>query len=329
MAGETSLTLSYATLLSTTLMKVLDSGAMHDNIFSNDVLLQWMREGDRVKTVDGGERIRLGIMHEKNSTAGWYADYQQLDVSPQEGYTTAFFAWKQSATSISVSGKELRSNKGPSRLADIQKEKINQASMSLTDLIATGLYSDGTGSSSKQLTGLEAMIETTPGTVSYASVPTGNTAWRNQVQSSVGAAASNLLPKLRTAWNSCTQGKGGVNSSPDMLVTTQTVYEALEALLFPAVRYESNPKGGADAGISTLKFKGAEVVWDAYCTSGMLYLLNSNHLCLFVHGDANFAMADGGFQKPINQDALVTQVLFQGNLATDNRRKQGKLQGIT
>jgi len=58
-------------------------------------------------------------------------------------------------------------------------------------------------------------------------------------------------------------------------------------------------------------------------------VLNSKHMHFFVHSDANFAMSEGGFQKPINQDALVTQILFMGNLATDNRRKQGKLQGIT
>ena len=46
------------------------------------------------------------------------------------------------------------------------------------DLLATGIFSDGTGSSSKQITGLQAMVETTPGTTSYASIPTGNTAWR-------------------------------------------------------------------------------------------------------------------------------------------------------
>ena len=50
---------------------------------------------------------------------------------------------------------------------------------------------------------------------------------------------------------------------------------------------------------------------------------------LFVHSDANFAMAEGGFQKPINQDALVTQILFQGNMACNNRRKNGKLAGVT
>ena len=110
MANETSLTLSYAPLLSTTLMKVLDSGALNDQVFDADVFLAWLRGSGRLKVIDGGERIRVGLLHEKNSTAGWYADYEALDTTAQNGMTAAFYNWKQGAVSISVHGKELRSN---------------------------------------------------------------------------------------------------------------------------------------------------------------------------------------------------------------------------
>jgi hypothetical protein len=330
MATESSISDTYGPLLTTTLKRVLDSGALHDNIFNNDVLLQWLRSGGRVKTVDGGERMRVGIMDSKNTTAKWYADYESLDVTAQSGMTSAFYTWKQGSTSVSVNGKELRANKGKSRITNLQQEKISQAAASLVDIVATGAFSDGSGTGSKQMTGLEAMIETVPLTASYAGIPVGNTAWTNQISSgNVGAAAVNLLPNLRTVYNNCKQGKGGANSSPDMLVTTQSIHESFEALMYPQVRYQPNPSSGADAGIEKLKFKGADVVWDDYCTSGMMYVLNSNHITMFVHSDANFSMAEGGFQKPINQDALVTQIFFQGNLSTDNRRKQGKLKGIT
>ena len=329
MANETSLTLTYAPLLTSTLMRVLDSGALNDNIFENDVTLQWFRANNRVKVIEGGERIRVGLLFGKNSTAKWYSDYEALDTTPQAGVTTAFYTWKQSAVSISVHGRELRSNKGPSRITNLQQEKIQQASLSLVDILATGLFSDGTGSGSKQLTGLAALHETTPGTTAYASVATGNTAWQNQVQTSVGAAAVNLLPKMRTLYNDCKQGKGGAASSPDFGVTTQSVHESFESLITPRVRYGPNPSGGADAGISSLLFKNMQTEWDDYCTSGEFHMLNSQHVMLFIHSDANFAMAEGGFQKPINQDALVTQILFQGNLASNNRRKGGKLAGIT
>jgi hypothetical protein len=244
--------------------------------------------------------------------------------------TAAFYTWKQGSVSVSVHGRELRSNKGPARITGLQQEKIQQASLSLVDILATGIFSDGTASASKQLTGLAALNETTPGTTSYGSIATGLTAWQNQVQPSVGAAAVNMLPKLRTLWNDCKQGKGGAASSaPDFGVTTQVVHEALEALIFPQVRYQPNPRGGADSGIQSLLFKGTPIEWDDYCTSGELHLLNSQTLCLFIHSDANLAMAEGGFQKPINQDALVTQILAQLNLACNNRRKNGKLTGIT
>tara|TARA_R110002051_G_scaffold111473_1_gene184072 strand:- start:6166 stop:7155 length:990 start_codon:yes stop_codon:yes gene_type:complete len=329
MATESSITDTYGPLLTTTLKRVLDSGALHDNIFNNDVLLQWLRSGNRVKTVDGGERMRVGIMDTKNTTAKWYADYESLDVTAQSGMTSAFYTWKQGSTSVSVNGKELRANKGKSRITNLQQEKISQAAASLVDIVATGAFSDGSGTGSKQMTGLEAMIEDTPLTAAYAGIPVGNTAWANQVSGNVGAAAVNLLPSLRTVYNDCKQGKGGANSGPDLLLTTQSIHESFEALMYPQVRYQPNPSSGADAGIEKLKFKGADVVWDDYCTSGKMYVLNSNHITMFVHSDANFSMAEGGFQKPINQDALVTQIFFQGNLSTDNRRKQGKLKAIT
>ena len=61
----------------------------------------------------------------------------------------------------------------------------------------------------------------------------------------------------------------------------------------------------------------------------MVYVLNTNHMFLYVHEDANFSETDEGLQKPVNQDSLVTQMLVMGNFAVNNRRKLGKLTGVT
>tara|TARA_R110002020_G_scaffold78610_6_gene197576 strand:+ start:1119 stop:2117 length:999 start_codon:yes stop_codon:yes gene_type:complete len=332
MAAYSSLTQNYETLLSSTLHKVLGTGAFADNIFKADPLLSWLRGGDRVKVIDGGERIRVPILYEKSSAGGYYSGYDLLDTTAQEGHTTAFFNWKQAAYSVSVSGLELRANSGSKeKLNDIQEAKITQAAKSLSETIATGAYSDGTGSSNKQITGLGAMHATDPtAAASYAEISQAdNSSWRNQVQASAGAIATNLMSKLRTLMNDCSQGSGGVDTSPDAIFTTQAVHEGLESLLFPMVRYQPNPSGGADAGIETLKFKGASIMWDDFCSTGELHALNSAHIGMFVHKDANFAMAEGGFQRPTNQDAFVTQILLQANLVTNNRRKGGKIEGLT
>lgn len=60
-SGYTALSLTYQTLLSTTLMKVLDSGIIHDQVFDGDPLLEWLNSNGRIRMVDGGERIRIAI----------------------------------------------------------------------------------------------------------------------------------------------------------------------------------------------------------------------------------------------------------------------------
>ncbi len=298
--GESTLSRTYGPLLTMTLDEILSSGAIQDNIYDMAKTLSWFKSGNRIKVLQGGERIRIPVMTGKNNTFKWYSGLDTLSITPSIGQTTAWYTWKQGAVGLAIDGLTLRSNQGPAQINDIMQEKIRQAELSLGDGVATGIFSDGTGSGSKQLTGLTA-----------------------------AAAASNLVSNMRTVYNSCSRGSEGVASTPDFIVTTQTVHEALEALISPRVRYEQNPSGGADAGIDTLKFKGAEVVWDDYCTSGVMYMLNSAHIMMFIHGKANFAMTDEGFQKPIDQDALVAQILFQGNLAVNNRRKLGVLAGIS
>ena len=328
--GASTLSRTYGPILSTTLDKILSSGAIQDNVYDATPTLDWFRGGGRIKVVDGGERIRIPVMTGKNNTFKWYSDYEILDVTPQAGLTTAFFNWKQGAVSVSISGNELRQNSGTAKIADLMKEKIRNANNSLADNVATGIFSNGTGSSSKQLTGLAALVDQSPATDTYAQIdPSSNTSWRNKADSSVGAAAVNLIPSLRTIMNQCSQGREGAAGKPDFVVTTRTVHEAAEALVAPRVRYQPNPSGGADLGVDTVMFKGAKLIWDDYCTSGTAYVLSSPHIMLFIHSAANFAMSEEGFQKPIDQDALTTQVLVELNMATNNRRKHGVLGGST
>ena len=329
--GESSFTRTYGPLLTMTLDEILSSGAIQDNVYQANPTLDWFNSGNRIKVLQGGERIRIPVMTGTNGTFKWYSQLDTLNITPSLGFTTAWYQWKQAAVSIAIDGLTVRQNMGPTQIADIMKEKSRQAELSLVDGIATGLFSDGSGSSNKQLTGLEAALPDDPTSdTTYAEInQSDNTSWRSQIQSSVGAAATNLIPKMRTVWNDCGEGKSGSNSSPDYIVTTQTVHESFEALIAPRVRYEPNPSGGADAGVEKLLFKGATVVMDNFCGSGNMYMLNGSHIMLFVHAKANMAMTEEGFQKPIDQDALVAQILFQGNIAVNNRRKLGKLTGIT
>jgi len=326
-ANETSLTLSYGPLLTSTLFNYLESGSFADNIADATPTLDYYLSGDRIKLTTGGERLSVAIMHELNSTAQSYTGYGVLDTSESTGFTRAFFTNKLYAVSIAINGDELTANMGEAQLFDLLNGKTSQAEISLANLLSTDLFSTSADGASG-ITGLGLQIDSagTYGTIDRSS----NTAWASN-EASVGAAATNLLPNLRTQYNNATQGKGGMSSKPDAIVFTQTNHEAFEALMFPFLQYtgSSTADNSVNAGLSDLRYKAARTWWDADATSGTAFGLNSAHSWLAVHRNRNMAMAEGGFQKPVNQDALVTQVLFKGNLVSNAPKKLFKLTGIT
>ena len=328
-AHSTSDSRTIQSLLASTLENTLDSGVVQDAIFDATPLTRRLRDAGQLRVVSGGERLRIAIDAAKNSTAKSYSDLDPLDVTRQQTQTSAFYAWKEYSTSVVISGREKNINKdSQSKLFDLLQGRLNNAVKSLVDTITTGIYSDGTGNGSKDITGLEAIIETAPGTTAYASVPVANTAWRNKFKTGVGAGAVNLLPNLRLISNQASQGSEAADASPNLYVTTRSIHESYEASLQPQARYQMSNMA-ADGGINTLTFRGQPFIWSDYCTSSTVYVLNLNHLYLFVHEDANFQPSGEGLQKPINQNSGVDQMFFMGNMLCDNRRKQGKLTGVT
>lgn len=330
MAQYTSDTRTIQSLLASTLEKAFKRGAVSDAIYKMRPVLNKLREAGNLITVNGGERLRVQFTYAQDSGGGSYADDEPIDVTRQDTETSAFFNWKQYAQSIVITGKEMRINKGSdTQLFNLLGQRTQNATQKLQADLTTGIFSDGTGNGSKDITGFEAAMETTPGTIAYASVPIANLAWRNQVETSVGSAAVNLLTNMRTLGNSA-MAVGGMGPTPGNIcwVTTQTIHEAFIALHVPAQRY--SPDQTPDFGLQGVPFEGDEVMWDpGLTTTGLMYRLDLNHCGLYVHEDADISESEEGLQKPVNQDTFVSQVFFMGNFLTDNRAKLGKLQGIT
>ncbi len=300
-------------LLSTTLKKY--NKTLTDNIHNSHAVYAALKERGAIKEEDGGERIVEPLMYGKNETAKSYSGYEVLDTTPQEGIDSAEFNWKQYSVSIAISGEEERKNSGRrEKIIDILEAKTKQAEMSLREKLVEGLFSDGTGNASKDLTGLKAMVLDS-GT--YGGIDSGTyTWWRAYVESTAGALT---LAQMRTAFN--TASKGG-KDHPNLIVTTQTLYEKYESLATSTITLNATPTAGTrkllDLGFQVQEYKGQPMAWDENCNSTYMYFLNLNHMKLVVHKDANFKASD--FVKPENQDARVAQILFMGNL-TCNRRK--------
>lgn len=301
-------------LLSTTLKNYRKT--LVDQIHKSNAVFYYLKANGALKEEDGGERIVVPVMYGKNSTAGSYSGYDSLDITPQAGVDSAEFNWKQYSVSIAISGEEERKNAGSSKIIDILEARTKQAKMSLVEQLSTGLFSDGTGNGSKDLTGLNAMVlnSGTYGGINSATY----TWWQAGVEPTSEATT---LAKMRVGFN--TASLGG-KDTPNLIVTHQGAYQTYEGLFTGTINmYSDGTKKLADGGFQVLEFKGVPMVWDELCTmqtatAGNMYMLNTNHMNLTLHKDANFAVTD--FVKPENQDARVAQILFMGNLTCDRRK---------
>ena len=307
---------NFDALLSTTLAKYRDQ--LTDNVFTARPLTYHLMDKGRIRMLDGGTKIVEPLIYGQNSTVASYSGYDTIALTAQTGITAAEFDWKQYAASIAISGIEEAKNNGDSAVLNLLEAKVLQAEESLREGFNTMFFGDGTGNSGKDWNGLGNLIEAS-GTVGGINRATGgNEYWRSYEENTAGALT---LAQMATAYNTVSVG----NDHPDMILTTQTLFEKYEALLQPQLRYTDTKT--ADAGFQNLLFKAAPVVYDTGCTAGVMYFLNSKYLTLVGHSGKWFSQTE--FVRPENLDAKYALIMCYGNLTVRNAKKQGKLTAKT
>jgi hypothetical protein len=308
---------NFDALISTTLKKYRPK--LEDNIFKDLPLLFWLREGDRIDRVDGGEQIVEPLVAGLNTTAGSYAGYDSLSTVPQEGVTSAVYDWRQFAVTVAISGIEEAKNNGDSRVISLLQAKIEQAEDTAQEQLNSMFYADGTGNAGKDWLGLKGIIPDNPAVGTVGGIDRSdalNTWWRPYVENS---AAALTLPLMSTAYNTVSRGRNKYR--PDLIPTTQSLFEKYESLLQPQLRFADSKM--ADGGFQSLLYKSAPVVWDEYCQTQTMYFLVAKVLRLKVHSEVWFKPTP--FEKPHGQDARYSQILSYGNLVTRGSRNLGKL----
>jgi len=114
------------------------------------------------------------------------------------------------------------------------------------------------------------------------------------------------------------------NDQPDLIVTTQVIFDAYESSLQANKRWAGDATL-ADAGFQTLKFKGATVVVDSHCPAGQMYMLNTKYLDFKVHNKRNFAFES--FRRQEGHDVMQARIFWMGQLTCSNARMQGCIVG--
>lgn len=294
-----------------------------DLMSKNNGLMWALKNKKRVVGKDGGENLVVPIEYQESGTFGYFDGYEELDVTPQDILTSAVYEWKNASTSASLSGSEKRKNSGKARMIPLLKTKIKNAEKSLANNISVDLYSDGTGSGGKQIGGLDLLVSTTPSSGTVGTINRATWAfWRNIAYDAVNdgggaVTSSNIQTYMNRVALQIT--RKSVGDKFDLITADNNYYQAYLESLLPNQRFSNTEM--ADASFQTLKFQGADVIYDGGIdggqTSDRMHFLTTDYLELCYHKDANFSQV-GGSRVPVNQDAETAIILFMGNLVLSN-----------
>ena len=317
--GQSSLFTTFTELVSTTYRN--HSKEIADNVSNHNALFRRLTEKGRIRIEDGGLSIVQPLDYAANSTYQRYSGFDVLNVAASDVISAAEFPWRQVAVNVAASGLEIRTNSGSNRIINFVKAKIKNAQRSMANGLSQDLYSDGTASN--QMNGIQALVaDAGTGTVGGINSTTFSF-WQNQVRdasdNSVTVSASTIeAGMMLPLWLSCTRG----NDTPDLIVMDPTYFSYYESSQASLKRYAPSDEG--KGGMVSMKYKTADVFFDSTASgipSSHMYFLNTDFIELVAHQDANMEIMPE--LRSVNQDAIVIPILFQGNLVTSNRARQG------
>lgn len=301
------------------------SRKLADNVTKNNALLARLNERGNVRTVSGGSLIFEEITFAENGNVGWYSGYDLLPVAAQDVISSAQYDFKQAACPVIISGLDQLRNSGREQMIDLLEGRIKVAESSMMNLLAQGVYSDGTAAGGKQIGGLAAAVPVNPATGTYGGIDRATwTFWRSKT-TTAGATltAATVQGAFNDMWSSLVRGA----DRPDLIVVDNFMWGVYLASLQAQQRFTGTET--AKLGFPTIKYMDADVVLDGgiggFATTKTAYFLNTKYLFFRPHSDRNMVPLAPNRRYAINQDAEVQIIGWAGNLTVSGSQFQGRL----
>lgn len=230
-----------------------------------------------------GTEYSFPIQHVDTTNGGNTGVADALDSDRQDTRVTASFEPKMAYKPVVVADLETTLNMGDEQVINLFDIEFDTQAKSLANLMASNLFTGtGVGNAWDSLFGA---ADDATNVATYGGLARGTYAsWKGYYLAAAGALT---LTKMATAYDSVETGM----DSPDMIITTKSLWSSYEALLSPTVRMGYNGSGypkmnafgmvgkadgfSGNAGFNVLFFRGTPVVKDEACPSGKMFLINS------------------------------------------------------
>lgn len=300
------------------------SKKLKDNMSKNIALLMRLQEKDNIEEVSGGRTIVEELDYAENSTFMYYDGDEQLNISASDVMTAAEFDWKQAVVAVRINGKELAMNNGPDQIIDLLASRVKNAEKTMLNNLSSGVYSDGTGTSGKQIGGLQSLVSDA-GTGQVGGIDSSiYTFWQNAIydfsSNSLAASASTIQDAMNSLYLNLCRNR----DRPDLIIADNTYFGYYWKSL-QAIQRISDDKV-ASAGFRSLKFMDSDVVFDGgfagTAPSAHMYFINTDYVKFRPHKNRNMVPLNPD-RFATNQDALVKLIGWMGNMTVSNRSLNG------
>jgi hypothetical protein len=301
------------------------SKKLADNVTKNNALLARLSSRGNVRNVSGGSIIFEELSYAENGNVGWYSGYDLLPVAAQDVISSAQFDFKQAACPVIISGLDQLRNSGAQQMIDLLEGRVKVAESSMMNLLAQGVYSDGTAAGGKQVVGLNAAVPINPALGVYGGISRVDWPFWRSKSTTAGAAltAATVQPAFNAMWASLVRGM----DRPDLIVVDNAMWAIYMASLQAQQRF-TNPSS-ARLGFPSIEYMDADVVLDGgiggYAVVNTAYFLNTKYLFWRPHADRNMVPLSPDRRYAINQDATVQILGWAGAMTCSGAQFQGRL----
>lgn len=288
--------------------------AIADEILHHNPLLASLDEQGLIRKFSGGYEIRKPIMYNDSAVGGFYSGMSAFNLDTIDDMTAFRFAIKQVYEPVAISGRDRRANRDDAMLLDLVESKMKAAVARLKNTVSTSLRGDGTGSGGLEFDGIKKGISTSPSSGTYGSIDRSANTWARNLAVNVTLSAANVQETITDTISQIARG----DEQPDLGLMDRTAWKYLHSSL-TAIQRIQLPVKKAVAGFRSLSYDGVDFVFDggygsAVLESNSCRLMNTKYWTFDMVRGADFKPLAPEMARPVDQDAVFTVIIVEGNL---------------
>lgn len=300
----------------------LRSKVLKDACRDSHPFYEMMDKSGGVKRESGGRTIVEEAKSGQNSTVAWVGERGRVSLNDQKVADAAEATWRYLLGAVSFSLAEQYQNEGEGRYIDLIATKFEVLEDSMMNVFHEGLLSSGTGTGGLQLTGVAALVSTTPttGTVMGIDRSSSNASWfRNQKFDTAndwsdGSVDAGNVKRFLDKGINATMKNSKIQVQIGFLGQTHFEY-ATQAI--QAIQVIQNNNDTGHAGFQNLVYRGVKLFpgfgvnysGASTMTATRSYLFNfkPGGVNLRFHKKAEFDMLD---EIQANDQAAISRLMF-------------------